>query len=194
MDPDPTEQFGRWFAEAQSAGLIEPNAMSLATATPEGAPSSRMVLLKEYGERGFTFFTNYGSRKGGEIRDNPRAALLFYWAELHRQVRIEGAITRVSREESALYFRERPREAQLSATASAQSEELTGPDALTAAIAEIAATFQGRELPCPENWGGYRVHPARFEFWQGRPNRQHDRLVYLPSATAGHWVRKRLAP
>jgi len=186
----PFEQFDAWFADAVTAGLPEPNAMALATSV-DGRPSVRMVLLKERDARGFVFFTNYGSRKGRELADNPHAALLFFWATLQRQIRIEGSVERVSREESAAYFRTRARGAQVGAWASVQSEVVTR-QALDARVKEIEAEYEGREIPVPPFWGGFRVKPATFEFWQGRNHRLHDRLRYVPDGTG--WRIERLAP
>jgi pyridoxamine 5'-phosphate oxidase len=186
--PNPFEQFDLWFADA--AGLPEPNAMALATVT-DGQPSVRMVLLKERDARGFVFFTNYGSRKGRELTANPHAALLFFWATLQRQIRIEGTVERVAREESAAYFRTRARGAQVGAWASLQSEIVSRRE-LDARVSEIEAEYEGREVPVPPFWGGFRVKPASFEFWQGRTHRLHDRLRYVPDGAA--WRIERLAP
>ena len=190
ISPSPFEQFDAWFADAVAAGLPEPNAMALAT-SDGGLPSVRMVLLKERDPRGFVFFTNYGSRKGRELAGNPRAALLFFWATLQRQIRIEGVVERVSREESAAYFRTRVRGAQVGAWASVQSEVVTR-QALDARVKEIEAEYEGREIPVPPFWGGFRVKPATFEFWQGRNHRLHDRLRYVPDGPG--WRIERLAP
>jgi pyridoxamine 5'-phosphate oxidase len=187
----PFDQFDAWFDAAVAAGLPEPNAMALATSTQTGAPSVRMVLLKEHDERGFVFFTNYGSRKGRELEHNTHAALLFFWATLQRQIRIEGTVERVTREESADYFRTRPRGAQVGAWASVQSE-VVGRTDLEARVKEIDAEYEGREVPVPPFWGGFRVKPARFEFWQGRAHRLHDRLRYVKDAAG--WRIERLAP
>ena len=188
--PNPFEQFDVWFADAVAAGLPEPNAMALAT-TVEGQPSVRMVLLKERDVRGFVFFTNYSSRKGRELAANPRAALLFFWPTLQRQIRIEGTVDRISREESAAYFRTRVRGAQVGAWASLQSEIVTRKE-LDARVEEIEAEYEGREVPVPPFWGGFRVTPASFEFWQGRVHRLHDRLRYVPDGAG--WRIERLAP
>ncbi len=189
--PDPVAQFTAWFDDARTAGLPEPNAMALATATASGLPSVRMVLLKEYDARGFVFYTNYGSRKGRELGLNRHAALLFFWAVFQRQIRIEGDVERVTREESAAYFRTRPRGAQIGAWASVQSELVTRA-ALEARITEIEKEYDGREVPVPPFWGGFRVKPAAFEFWQGRTHRLHDRLRYVKDGAA--WKIERLAP
>ena len=189
--PDPVAQFTAWFDDARTAGLPEPNAMALATATADGRPSVRMVLLKEYDARGFVFYTNYSSRKGRELELNRHAALLFFWAVLQRQVRIEGGVERVTPEESAEYFRTRPRGSQIGAWASVQSEIVTRAD-LEARVTEIEKEYEGREVPVPPFWGGFRVKPAAFEFWQGRTHRLHDRLRYVKDGAA--WKIERLAP
>jgi pyridoxamine 5'-phosphate oxidase len=191
--PDPFEQFGRWFEEAKASGLREPTAMTLATASPEGAPSARMVLLKGFDERGFVFYTNHGSRKGGELLSNPRAALVFYWSPLERQVRIAGAVAPVSAEESDAYFRSRPRGSRLGAWASEQSRPLAGREELDRRVAELEREFDGREIPRPPHWGGFRVVPVEMEFWQGRADRLHDRMLYS-RAPDGGWRLGRLSP
>ena len=192
VDPDPLRQFGIWFEAATEAGLRAPEAVVLATATPEGAPSARMVLLKHFDERGFVMFTNYESRKALELAANPRAALLFYWDPLGRQVRIEGPVQRTSAEESAAYVRTRPRGSQVSALASPQSRPIASREALEERVAELAARYEGQELPMPEAWGGFRVAPETFEFWQHREDRLHDRLLY--TRRGGGWALSRLAP
>ena len=192
-DSDPLRQFAVWFREAGESGLRAPEAMAVATATPDAAPSVRMVLMKHYDERGFVFYTNYESRKGQELLVNPRAALLFHWDTLGRQVRIEGPAERVGAEESAAYIRGRPRGSQLSALASPQSRPVESRAALEAAVAELAARHADGELPLPESWGGYRLTPEAFEFWQHRDDRLHDRLAYRPAAGGG-WAIERLAP
>jgi pyridoxamine 5'-phosphate oxidase len=191
--PDPLEQFRAWFEEALAANLHEPNAMIVATATPDGRPSARVVLLKGFDERGFVFYTNYQGRKGRELEENPRCALLFYWGELERQVRIEGRASRVSGEESDAYFASRPRGSRLGARASEQSRPIEDRAALEQRLRELEASFEGREVPRPPFWGGYRVEPEAFEFWQGRENRLHDRLLYRPVETGG-WSIARLQP
>jgi pyridoxamine 5'-phosphate oxidase len=167
--------------------------MAIATATPDGRPSLRMVLLKSADERGFTFFTNYESRKGRELAANPRAALMFYWDQLGRSVRIEGPVARLSAEESAAYIRSRPRGSQLSALASPQSQVVSSRDALEQRVASLAAEHADSELPIPAHWGGFRIEPSMFEFWQHREDRLHDRLRYTPGADGG-WLIERLAP
>jgi pyridoxamine 5'-phosphate oxidase len=186
-DPDPLRQFETWFAEA-AVGLRVPEAVALATATRDGAPSARMVLLKDYGERGFVFYSNYESRKGRELDENPRAALLFYWDPPRRQVRIEGEVERLGKEESAEYFLSRPLGARLSAWASHQSEPIESRRALEDAVEQL----RGRELGAPPHWGGYLLRPTVYEFWQHRDDRLHDRLRYRREDDG--WVRGRLAP
>jgi pyridoxamine 5'-phosphate oxidase len=193
VDPDPVRQFSVWFKDAESAGVRAPEAAALATATTDGAPSVRMVLVKRCDERGFVFYSNYESRKGRELAVNQRAALLFYWDVLGRQVRIEGRTERTSREDSAAYVRSRPRESQLSALASPQSRPIASRAELERRVAEVAAVHQGAELPMPGAWGGFRVTPASFEFWQHREDRLHDRLLYT-RADDGRWGVERLAP
>lgn len=191
-DPDPVAQFARWFEEAVAAAVAEPNAMTLATATRDGVPSARVVLLKGFDERGFVFYTNYESQKGRELAENPAAALVFYWPELERQVRILGRVARVSREESERYFRTRPRGSQLGAWASRQSAVIGGREALEAELQRRAAEFGEGEIPAPPFWGGFRVAPSTCEFWQGRPDRLHDRLRYTPQPGGG-WLLERLS-
>jgi pyridoxamine 5'-phosphate oxidase len=193
LDPDPLMLFGRWFDEAQGAGAFEPNAMALATATADGVPSARMVLMKGCDERGLSFFTNYGSRKAAELDANPRAALLFHWPELGRQVRIEGTIERAGRDESVAYARSRSRGSQLSALASPQSRPVPDRGWLERRVAELAAAHEGAEIPVREDWGGYRLAPAAWEFWQHRRDRLHDRFRYRPDASGG-WLIERLGP
>ena len=193
VDPDPVRQFALWYNEAAQAGLREPAAMALATSTVEGVPSVRMVLLKGYDERGFVFYTNYHSRKGGELAANPRAALLFYWDPLGRQVRIEGRTERTSPQESASYVRSRPRGSQLSALASPQSQVIESRRALEARVSQLAELYADDELPVPDAWGGFRLSPDSFEFWQHREDRLHDRLLYRVGDDL-HWRLRRLAP
>jgi len=185
--PDPLEQFRRWFAEAG-----DDNRMAVATAAPDGSPSVRMVLLKGADERGFTFFTGYESRKGGELDANPRAALLFHWAQLGRQVRVEGRVERVGRGESDAYFATRPRGAQLAAAASRQGRALANRAQLDEAVADLEREYEGRDVPRPEYWGGYRLRPQAYEFWQHRDDRLHDRLRYTRDGEG--WRLERLSP
>jgi pyridoxamine 5'-phosphate oxidase len=193
VDPDPLRQFGIWYESAAQSGVGAPEAVALATASSAGVPSVRMVLMKHYDERGFVFYSNYESRKGEDLETNPRAALLFYWEPLGRQVRIEGGATPISRDESAAYVRSRARGSQLSALASPQSREIEGRHELERQVAELAALHEGAELPLSEVWGGYRVVPERIEFWQHREDRLHDRLRYARGAD-GAWTVARLAP
>ena len=191
-DPDPLRQFAAWFREAGDSGMRAPEAMAVATAAPGGTPSVRMVLMKHFDERGFVFYSNYESRKGVELFDNPRAALLFHWDTLGRQVRIEGPVERTGAEESERYIRSRPRGSQLSALASPQSRPVESRNELERLVAELAALHEEDDLPLPERWGGYRVAPERYEFWQHRDDRLHDRLVY--TRQDGGWAIQRLAP
>lgn len=193
MSPDPVEQFRTWLADAAAAGLINPEAMTLATATPDGRPSARMVLLKGVDERGFVFFTNYESRKGAELEANPRAALVFYWAALERQVRVEGRVERTSAAESDAYFRSRPWGSRLGALASPQSRVIPSRDVLEQRVEELLCQYPDHDIPCPSWWGGYRLIPVLIEFWQGQPNRLHDRLRYERREDGG-WDIRRLAP
>ncbi|MER6941306.1 pyridoxamine 5'-phosphate oxidase [Nocardioides sp. NPDC127514] len=189
---DPFEQFERWYAEARDAGIVEPNAMVVSTVSPDGAPSSRTVLLKGFSTEGFTFFTNTASRKGSDLAHNPRCAVLFPWHPLERQVRIDGLARELSREDVEAYFSQRPRGSQLGAHASHQSRVVAGREELEAAYERIEAQFDGQPVPVPEEWGGYRVEPEAVEFWQGRPGRMHDRLVYRREGEK--WRTERLAP
>jgi pyridoxamine 5'-phosphate oxidase len=189
---DPLAVFGRWFEEARARDVFQPEAMVVASATPDGTPSARMVLMKGFDERGITFFTNYGSRKGAELEANPRAALLFHWSDLGRQVRIEGRVSRVDRAESEAYARSRPRTSQLSAAASPQSRPVPDREWLERRVEELDREHAGGELPVREDWGGYRVHPEAWEFWQHRDNRLHDRHRYERGADG--WTVERLAP
>jgi pyridoxamine 5'-phosphate oxidase len=192
VDADPVVQFGRWFEQAEQGGLLEPHAMTLATATPDGRPSARMVLLRGFDQRGFCFYTNYQSRKGDELAANPRAALVFWWDKLERQVRIEGRVERTSRAESEAYFSSRPPGSQLSAAASPQSRVIDGRATLERRVTELATGQRDGQVPLPEFWGGYRLAHEVVEFWQGRPNRLHDRLRYRRAGSG--WKLERLAP
>jgi pyridoxamine 5'-phosphate oxidase len=189
---DPRELFETWLGQARAAEGLEAETLAVATASAEGAPSVRMVLLKGFDERGFVFFTNYSSRKGAELEANPRAALLFHWPALGRQVRVEGPVSRVDRAESEAYARSRPRESQLSALASPQSEVVPDREWLEERVAELDSEHSGEELPVRDDWGGYRVQPEVWEFWEHRDNRLHDRHRYSHSADG--WRVERLAP
>ena len=189
----PVEQFAAWFGDALAAEPRDANAMTLATVDAEGRPSARIVLLKGFDERGFVFFTNYESRKGRELAENPRGALVFYWSILDRQVRIEGEVERTSREESEAYFASRPLGARLGAQVSRQSAVLSDRGELERAVAEAEERFADGAVPLPDYWGGYRLKPRRIEFWQGRKNRLHDRLRY-EQTSAGGWRIERLSP
>ena len=190
---DPLTLFRTWLDEARASGTLEPEAMAVATATPDGAPSVRMVLLKGHDERGIVFFTNYASRKGDELESNPHAALLFHWPALGRQVRIEGPVTRVDRSESEAYALSRPRASQLSALASPQSRPVPDREWLERRVEELDREHAGAELPVREDWGGYRLHPEAWEFWQHRDNRLHDRHRYERAAD-GWTVERACAP
>ncbi|MCS3702244.1 pyridoxamine 5'-phosphate oxidase [Salinibacter ruber] len=192
---DPIEQFQAWFDEAEDAELEEPNAMTLATAATDGTPSARIVLLKGLDDRGFHFYTNYESRKGTDLSQNPHAALVFLWKPLERQVRIEGTVERLPAEESTEYFHRRPRGAQMGAWASPQSRVVDSRADLEENLDTVKAEYEDEdEIPRPSHWGGYVVRPTEVEFWQGRPNRLHDRLRYRRSDPAGDWTLERLAP
>jgi pyridoxamine 5'-phosphate oxidase len=193
INPDPLAQFQKWVDEAGKAGIVEPNAMTLATVGPDGRPSARIVLLKIADERGFGFFTNYESRKGRELESNPRAALCFFWPEVERQVCVEGTVSKLSRQESEGYFHSRPHRSRLAAWASRQSQVLSGREELARKMIEVEGTYPGDVVPTPEYWGGYMVRPERIEFWQGQASRLHDRLAFLRRPDAG-WDLRRLSP
>jgi pyridoxamine 5'-phosphate oxidase len=192
LDADPLRQFTSWFTEAGTAGVREPQAAALATASADGVPSVRMVLVKSFDERGFVFFSDYTSRKGRELAVNPRAALLFHWDPLGRQVRIEGRVEHTSAEESAAYIRTRPRSSQLSALASPQSQTLEGREELERRVADLERRYADGELPMPSSWGGFRLAPEALEFWQQRQDRLHDRLRFRRAGN--RWLIERLAP
>ena len=193
IDSNPFAQFKEWFDRALSADILEPNAMIVATTTPEGKPSARMVLLKDFDARGFVFYTNYNSHKAQELAENPQAALVFWWAELQRQVRICGWVEKVSDEESDKYFYSRPLSSRLGAWASNQSEVIENREVLEQHLEELKEKYQNRDVPRPSHWGGIRVIPAEIEFWQGRSSRLHDRLVYTKMED-GSWKIERLSP
>ncbi len=189
---DPVRQFERWYGDAVNAAIALPNAMALATATKTGIPSLRMVLMKQFDKRGFVFYSHYESRKGKELARNPRAALLFHWAELERQVRITGTVKKISRKESEDYFHSRPRESQINAWASNQSRPLKNRRELDDSFRSYSERYARAEIPLPSYWGGYRLSPLQYEFWQGRPHRMHDRILYTLEET--RWTIIRLAP
>ena len=193
VDREPLPLFQRWLDEARQAGIKLAEAMTLATATAYGKPSARLVLLKQADERGFVFFTNYNSVKARELDSNPQAALVFYWPQLERQVRVEGKVERVSAAESDAYFKTRPRESQIGALASPQSEVIASREALQQKAEELEQLYEGREIERPAHWGGYRLYAERIEFWKGRPGRLHDRIAY-DRQTDGTWSIARLAP
>jgi pyridoxamine 5'-phosphate oxidase len=193
VDPDPIRQFERWFEDAERGGAFQPEAAAVATATPDGAPSVRMVLVKRADKNGFVFYSNYESRKGRELADNPRAALMFHWEVLGRVVRVEGPVERTAREDSLAYARTRLRGSQLSALASPQSRPIPSREWLEERAGELADRYPPGEEPLSDSWGGYRLTPERFEFWQHRTSRMHDRLVYTPD-DGGGWKVERLAP
>ena len=193
LHSDPIKQFGAWFAAALAADIRDVNAMSLATATPDGKPSVRIVLLKGFDERGFIFFTNHASEKGQQLEKNPHAALAIYWMQLERQIRISGAVEKTSREDSAAYFHSRPVGSQLGAWVSRQTEVIDSRRILDARLTQMTERYEKGEIPLPPHWGGYRVMPDKMEFWQGRPNRLHDRFRYSRQGD-GTWQIDRLAP
>ncbi len=191
-NPNPIAQFHSWFDAAVAAQLPEPNAMTIATATPDGIPSARVVLLKDVDDRGFVFFTNYNSHKGQELTNNPHGAIVFLWTELERQVRIQGRVEKIAPAESDEYFYSRPPGSRLGAWASNQSEVVRGREVLDQQLADLEAKYANQEIPRPEHWGGFRVIPSMIEFWQGRSSRLHDRLRYR--RIEGAWVIDRLSP
>ncbi len=193
LDKSPFKQFGNWLALAAKANFIEPNAMAFASATSNGMPSVRMLLLKSFNERGFVFYSNYDSRKGRELQQNPFGALVFWWDKLEKQVRIEGAVEKISAEESDAYFASRPLGSQIGALASRQSTVIPDRSVLEKRMAELAQFAAQNEIKRPEDWGGYRLKPNQFEFWQGRHNRLHDRFQYRLDET-GNWIIERLSP
>lgn len=190
---DPMSQFKHWMDEATAAQILDPTAMTLATVDAEGQPHSRVVLLKEITEQGLVFYSHYESAKGQQINANPKAALLFFWPQMDRQIRVEGSLIKVSREKSEQYFQSRPRESQLAAASSEQSQVIPGRKTLEQNYAITEDHFAHMQVNCPQNWGGYELQPHKFEFWQGRANRLHDRFVYQRSVN-GHWDIERLAP
>lgn len=192
LSPNPFTQFGLWWEHAVNSEIDEINAMTLATASRDGVPSARIVLLKGYDEQGFVFFTNYESHKGQQLLDNPRAALVFFWKELERQVRISGRVEKVSEEESDAYFHSRPEGSRIGAWASPQSRVIAGREVIEGNVLKYASEFEGKEIPRPAHWGGFRVVPEQIEFWQGRSNRLHDRFQYTREHNT--WKIERLAP
>jgi len=192
VDKSPILQFEKWFKQALDAQLYEPNVMTLATADLSGKPSARVLLLKEFDEKGFVFYTNYASAKGKQLDENPQAAMVFFWAELERQVRIEGSISKVSEEASSAYFHSRPKGSQIGATASPQSAEIPSREMLENRVKALTSEYSEKEIPRPEHWGGYVLQPSHIEFWQGRPSRLHDRITY--NLVDGIWKISRLAP
>ncbi len=192
VSDDPLSLFATWFNSANRAGLALPEAMTVATAAADGSPSARMMLLKDFGPDGFVFYTNYESRKASDLQENPRAALVFHWPTLQRQIRIEGGVEKISTEESAAYFRTRPRGSCIGAWSSKQSSPLDSRDELEQRFGEYERRFGGSDVPLPPFWGGFRVRPERIEFWQGRINRLHDRIQY--TREGNHWKIERLYP
>jgi pyridoxamine 5'-phosphate oxidase len=193
LDQDPVEQFRIWFDQAVAANLLEPNAMTVATADSKGNPSARILLLKGFDESGFSFYTNYLSDKGKILGENPKAALVFFWGELERQVRVSGEVVKTSREESEAYFHSRPRNSQIGAHVSQQGQVIADRREIEARQVELEKEFEGKEVPLPDYWGGYRLVPSSVEFWQGRPSRLHDRIRYSRQQD-GRWKIERLCP
>jgi pyridoxamine 5'-phosphate oxidase len=193
LNPDPYKQFEKWFTEAANAGVVEPDAFTLSTVSAEGKPSSRIVLLRNFDNRGFTFYTNYESQKGRELEQNPYVAMNFFWTDVERQIRICGRAGKIPVLESMDYFRSRPRASQIGAWASEQSRELVSREMLENRITEIEKKFHGKDVEKPPHWGGFLVKPESIEFWQGRPSRLHDRFLYTHNVS-GHWEIKRLNP
>jgi pyridoxamine 5'-phosphate oxidase len=192
VDHNPLSQFKTWFAAAVDAQLYEPNVMTLATSDLSGKPSARILLLKGFDDNGFVFYTNYNSRKGTELAENPQASMLFFWPELERQVRIDGLVSKVAPEVSTAYFHSRPKGSQIGAAASPQSSVIAGRELLEKNVMELTAAYEHTEVPRPEHWGGYLLEPMAIEFWQGRPSRLHDRIAYTKKD--GIWTTERLAP
>ena len=192
LKSDPFEQFNLWYSQAEEAGIAEPHAMTLSTVDVSGAPDARVVLARAADERGFVFYTNYDSAKSAQLEENPVASAVFAWLDLHRQVRVRGNIMKVSAAESDDYFASRPRASQIGAWASPQSQVLANRDELESMVADMTARFEGKEVPRPENWGGWRLIPVSIEFWQGRPSRLHDRFRYVRDRDS--WTMSRLAP
>jgi pyridoxamine 5'-phosphate oxidase len=193
LDADPIAQFSKWFQQAVASEVPEPNAMSLATVDKAARPSSRIVLLKNVDARGFTFYTNYDSRKGHELAQNPNASLVFFWPQLERQVCVAGAVEKIARADSEKYFNSRPKGSRLATWVSSQSEAIADRSVLEKRMAELTAKYPGEAVPLPPYWGGFCLAPARVEFWQGRPNRLHDRFHYLRQPDNG-WLIERLSP
>ncbi|MCX2449976.1 pyridoxamine 5'-phosphate oxidase [Pedobacter sp. PLR] len=192
VESNPILQFKKWFTEAVNSRLFEPNVMTLATANASGKPSARILLLKGFDEDGFVFYTNYNSDKGKDLAENPNAAMVFFWPELERQVRIEGTVRKIAEEDSTAYFHSRPPGSQIGATASPQSSIIPNREILEEKVKQLTREFEGKEIPRPLHWGGYLLSPTHIEFWQGRPSRLHDRLNY--QLVEGSWIINRLAP
>lgn len=193
VDKDPVVQFRKWFQDAVNAKLYEPNVMTLATADLSGKPTARILLLKGFDDNGFVFFTNYDSKKGQQLAENPQASMVFFWPELERQVRVDGSISRISEADSTAYFHSRPPGSQIGALASPQSAVIEDRTILERRVQELTGLYNGKEVPRPAHWGGYQLKPSHIEFWQGRPSRLHDRITYTTD-NEGAWVINRLAP